>query len=1113
MKAGIVFMFLLLAVWSVKANNVRIEKEANISTTSIINDIALVNMDIAWDNSWRDEFNWDAVYIFLKYKLKTETTWKHAYLMDNGHRIGSSGFEYQMAKSVPDINKCTGIFVQRGEKGCGPVHLSLQLRWLITVNGLRTVDFMNDNVEYQASCIEMVYVPMGAFCLGDGISTKTFQRHFRPILPEWDCLSSDTTKMSYWATGNFDSDEYKAYPPENAVNRINNRTELSNAWKATEVGEVVWQVNFKDKPRCIRYFGVSGLSGYGRPETWRLRAKNEGTGWVTFWEGKADSWYIGNNSYPIQHALKTDSTLWGRTFQYYQIHVVTSGNSPVVANNIAMTEVDLSTKTNDAFVIDRASGIVMDMETNLSAKDDGDTWSGTLQANYPTGFNSFYVMKYEISQEQWVRFLNKLEYNQQKLRTIGDQLDGLTVGRYVYGTSNRNGITIGSRDNGAIVFVNNLTDDMNNEFAQTDDGQTVACNYLSPADMLAYADWCGLRPLSEMEYEKMSRPPYPEVPLLREWAGGAPADIVQPAGNSLANARTAQEKINTNNGRKVNVNAGGSLGGPVRVGCTAENAASRTEAGASFWGILDLSGNLSEIYYACTNGHGRNFSDVLAAHGDGMLVANSTAATAGNTDMNPGYWPQTANSFILRGGNFQSNNSELAVSDRSKYNYFSNMNAKDSVVTFRLGHSVSKLQTVDATPKTFLTLVNGVQSLRDGSAVDSVCSQASYLIRGTDVTTLPEWDGSRYSYIWYKSENDGINWDIIRGEEGCNLNYRDFYNESGNPITVLFKRRTQTSTWTDETKYVAIKVINTGYTFNRLRDTITIANHSLGFWVDTKTNARFVWKWRSNEGDVILHATQSQMKYDYYAPLRRQFTTKDVKPQRLICEMNFMGRCVKKQELEVTIVPRPTTGVLSTSIAINASKPENECGAMMQDNRGGIQLYKTVRIGDQCWMAENLRYIVPGNVSQYPEIDPTGEITGAFYAWHSRVHEEACPSGWRIPENSDFDKLKNYVEQHYGGDAGIHLKQGAYWDFHAGKQFLGDNKTGFGMAGTGYYSYATSFNAYSGNDGLGNYYTSSAYMCSLTNWYGSTSWNSKDFGWWYHWSWYGYRFPIRCIKQ
>lgn len=1112
MKSGIVFLLLLWVLLPARANNVRIVKEAEISATAIVDNIALINMDIAWDNSWRDEFNWDAVYIFVKYKLKTELTWKHALLMDGGHLVGSSDFEYRMAKSVPDVNKCMGIFVQRSKQGSNStVRLSLQLRWLLTNNSLGAVDFMNDNVEYQATCIEMVYVPMGAFCLGDGISTNTFERRYRPILAEWDCLSRDTTEMSYWALGNSNSDEYRNYPPENAVNRINNRGDLFNTWKATAAGESIWQVNFKDKPRAIRYFGVSGLSGYGRPGTWELRARNETTAWTTLWEGGAESWYVGNVSYPVQQALRVNPALV-KPYQYYQIHIISS-SSPVVANNIAMTEVDLETKTNDAFVVDRASGIVMDTETNLSARD-GDTWSGTLQPNYPTGFNSFYVMKYEISQEQWVRFLNKLEYNQQKLRTVGDKLDHLTVGSYVYGSSCRNGIAIGSRDNGSIVFVNNMTQDLGNAFAQEDDGQTVACNYLSPADMLAYADWCGLRPLSEMEYEKMARAPYPEIPLLKEWAGGDPALLVKPLPTSLKDPRTAVEKINPNNGKHVNVNAGGTLDGPVRVGAMAADATDRTEAGASFWGCMELSGNLSEIYYACNNGQGRNFHDILQSHGDGALIANSTVATAGNTDMNPGYWPQTAPAFILRGGNFKSVRSdELAISDRSKYGYFSNMNMKDSLVTFRLGHSVSKLETASTTPKTFLTLVNGEESTTNNSAVDSVCSQAPYLIRGTDVTKLSEWDGGRYSYIWYKSENDGVNWEIIRGEEGCNLTYRDFYNESGTPTTVLFKRRTQTNTWTDETNYVSVKVINTGYTFNRLKDTITMANHVLGYWVDTKTNARFTWKWRSDNGDVIVHATQNQMKYDFYAPLRRQYNGRSSADQRLICEMNFMGRCVKRQELKLNIEPRPTVGVPSTAIAIHAADPKNECGVFMQDNRGSKQVYKTVRIGNQCWMAENLRYLLSSDVAQYSPYDPTGEILGAYYRYDSRVLNDACPAGWRVPSNADIDQLGNYVTQLYGGDAGKHLKQNAYWYFHSGKQNLGDNKTGMGLPGTGHFVYTNSYSQYAGNDGFDNHYMYYGYMGTTDNWFGYTNHNNREFGRSYHWSWYSYSFPIRCIKQ
>ena len=70
--------------------------------------------------------------------------------------------------------------------------------------------------------------------------------------------------------------------------------------------------------------------------------------------------------------------------------------------------------------------------------------------------------------------------------------------------------------------------------SQEDDGQTVACNYLSVNDMLAYADWAGLRPLSEMEYEKMGRRPYPQAPDARGWAGGVRDLAELPTGEVFA---------------------------------------------------------------------------------------------------------------------------------------------------------------------------------------------------------------------------------------------------------------------------------------------------------------------------------------------------------------------------------------------------------------------------------------------------------------------------------------------------------------------------------------------------------------------------------------------------
>ena len=60
--------------------------------------------------------------------------------------------------------------------------------------------------------------------------------------------------------------------------------------------------------------------------------------------------------------------------------------------------------------------------TNLSARDNGSwdltgTTTATLATGFPTGFSAFYCMKYEISQQQYVDFLNTLTYTQQLTRT------------------------------------------------------------------------------------------------------------------------------------------------------------------------------------------------------------------------------------------------------------------------------------------------------------------------------------------------------------------------------------------------------------------------------------------------------------------------------------------------------------------------------------------------------------------------------------------------------------------------------------------------------------------------------------------------------------------------
>jgi len=86
------------------------------------------------------------------------------------------------------------------------------------------------------------------------------------------------------------------------------------------------------------------------------------------------------------------------------------------------------------------------------------------------------------------------------------------------------------------------------------------------------------------------------------------------------------------------------------------------------------------------------------------------------------------------------------------------------------------------------------------------------------------------------------------------------------------------------------------------------------------------------------------------------------------------------------------------------------------------QKYRTVKIGEQVWFAENLNYNVSG--SKCYNDDPANCAKyGRLYDWTTAT--TICPSGWHLPTNADWETLVNNVNN---ARAGQHLKALEGWE-------------------------------------------------------------------------------------
>ncbi|MFZ4397559.1 MAG: hypothetical protein ACOYOU_18265 [Kiritimatiellia bacterium] len=605
--------------------------------------------DLAWDYSWReaweaseqdcalfyahDKFNreqdqkweekpplklenWDAAWMFVKFRVPGGV-WRHATLSplaaDHVKPAGAAldvGLDDNPVADGKAVGRGLGVFVYRDSVGHGPnAWKGLSLRWLHGADGVSNPA----TAEVKVFGIKMVYVPKGAFWAGDGAVPDPGAKY----LPD--------------PTGP----------------------------------------------------GVGG-------EHWPLRG---GGAWRT-WDICAQ-FQAGDTRDPLRIESEDALTLGGTC-------VANLGNHN---------------------------------SWGLQLGEDFSSWvTQQLPAKFPKGVAAFYCMRTELMEGQYVDFLNTLTYEQQKAHTV--PLPDAPAGTPCVCNGGRmkrcrNSIAIAvpgrqrveervTRSDGVIATVNRP----NTPAVYRTEAPHAACNHMITLDEIDYAGWAGLRPMTELEFEKSCRGPVRPVPDEYAWGSKEVANDKEPAAwYEARNIGQPDESVITVRGEgQCNAVWWGTLGrpkrvttlagreeatatnflaevaldegvgrmkrpaikesqdgdeliepeaaetnltteffGPLRAEIFAAPRSSRTGAGASYWGILEMSGNLWEQTITVGSKAGRRFE---GTHGTGL------------PEPSPGWHlPRESSSngraFRLRGGGFGAGGDKqkqmLRTSDRAAY--------------------------------------------------------------------------------------------------------------------------------------------------------------------------------------------------------------------------------------------------------------------------------------------------------------------------------------------------------------------------------------------------------------------------------------------------------------